>query len=368
MTSPGQLLRRFLVLLLATVLVRPLIAQSKPAYVTDSEEQYKAVADAFRQNSFSIALADGKLHGSGMEFIARKTQNAQFVLFGEEHYVKEFPQFLSALFSFLHEKDGFNYLAVESDPVSAHMASIPPLRANLDAIGRYAARFPNAFTFPSDQELAMFADAGRVSTAHADPIWGLDQSFGALHALERLKELPGFQRTPEFDKLLSQAEELDSHRIESDETHYMGHLVKVSDLEAVRNRANTSQRSEARFILDNLVSSAQLYSYYWSHEGYKNGFGREQQMKQLFMREYRIAESSGERNPKVVLKLGHWHVFRGLGPSQLQTLGNFVTEFATANGTEAFSIGVYLRGPWRDVVTRKACSPSPWRPIRTYGP
>jgi hypothetical protein len=80
-------------------------------------------------------------------------------------------------------------------------------------------------------------------------------------------------------------------------------------------------------------------------------------MKHLFMREYRAAEALGERNPKVLVKLGHWHVFRGQGPSHLQTLGNFVTEFATANGTEAFSVGVYLRGAWRDVKTQKGLEP-----------
>ena len=372
MRSHSHLLRPLLLILLATLFFRPLIAQSKSAYPTDSEEQYKALADAFRQNSFSIALVDQKLRGPGMDFISQKARTAQFVLFGEEHYVKEFPLFLSALFSYLHEKDGFNYLAVENDPVSAHVASIPPLRGSLDAIGRYAARYPNAFTFPSDQELAMFADAGRVSTGHADAVWGLDQAFGALHALDRLKDLSGFQRSPEFDKVLLEARTLDSRRIEGDETHYMGHLVKVSDLEAIRSKANAPEGSEAKFILDNLISSAQLYGYYWSGEGYKNGFGREQQMKQLFMREYRIAESWGERNPKVVLKLGHWHVFRGLGPSHLQTLGNFVTEMATANGQDAFSLGVYLRGPWRDIANSRqkgmnaiamATDPSSWTVI-----
>ena len=61
--------------------------------------------------------------------------------------------------------------------------------------------------------------------------------------------------------------------------------------------------------------------------------------------------------PKVILKLGHWHVFRGIGPSRLQTLGNFVTEFATANNSDAFSVAVYLRGSWRDVSNQKGMSP-----------
>ena len=167
-------------------------AQEKPKLATDSEEQQKAVAEAMRQNSFTLSLQDGALRGPGMDFLARSAFNAQFALFGEEHNVKEFPPFLTALFAFLHRQRGFNYLAVESDPVSAHIASLPPLRGDAEALARYAARYPNAFTFLTDQEVRMFADVGRLSSGQADAVWGLDQSFGVLHALDRLSALPGF--------------------------------------------------------------------------------------------------------------------------------------------------------------------------------
>src|SRR5262249_3374661 len=39
----------------------------------------------------------------GMQLIARSSATAQFVLFGEEHGVKEFPELLTALFAFLHQ-------------------------------------------------------------------------------------------------------------------------------------------------------------------------------------------------------------------------------------------------------------------------
>lgn len=160
------------------------------------EEQGLALANAVRQNSYPVVLHDGKLTGSGMEFLARKTDQAQFVLFGEEHYVKEFPEFLGALFVFLHEKHNFNYLALESDPVSAYVVSLPPLRGNLEALGEYARRYPNSFTFPTNQELQLMATAGKVSTGRVDPVWGLDQSFGVLHALDRLTTLRAVRATP----------------------------------------------------------------------------------------------------------------------------------------------------------------------------
>jgi hypothetical protein len=336
-------------------------AQQNAKFVTDSEDQYKALAEALKQNSYAISLQGGTLTGPGMQFIARSTASAQFVLFGEEHNVKEFPEFLTALFAFLHQNQQFNYLALESDPVSAHLASIPPLRGDATALATYIRKYPNALTFRTDEELRMFADIGRTSTGRADPIWGLDQSFGVLHALDRLETLSGFHATPKFEELHKQAEQQDSTRMRDTQSHYM-YNVKLADLEELRRQVGAPDGSEAKFILDNLVSSSEIYGYYRRSQAgeptrYSNGFVREEQMKHLFLREYRAAEAQGEVSPKVLVKMGHWHVFRGLGPSHLQTLGDFVTEFATANGADAFSVGVYLRGAWRDVKTQQGLEP-----------
>lgn len=354
-------LARTVAILLYIALPLGAAGQQEPKFATDSEEQYHALAEAMKQNSYPISLRDGALFGQGMQFIGRSSANAQFVLFGEEHGVKEFPEFLTALFAFLHQNHQYNYLAVESDPVSAHVASLAPLRGEVQALAEYFKKYPNAITFHTDQELRMFADISRMSTGRIDAIWGLDQSFGVLHALDQLAALPGFRRTPKFEELHIQAEKLDSTRLKNEQSHYMFN-VKLADLEELRRQTAAPDGSEAKFILDNLVSSSEIYGYYrravaGEPTGYANGFEREEQMKHLFMREYRAAEARGEGTPKVLVKLGHWHVFRGQGPSHLQTLGNFVTELATANGADAFSIGVYLRGTWRDVTTQKGLEP-----------
>lgn len=331
-------------------------AQQQPELATDSDEQRAAIAAAMKEHSYTISLRNGVLGGPGMDFIARSVANAQFVLFGEEHNNKEFPEVMTALFTFLHQRHNFNYFAFESDPVSAHVASLPPLRGDLAAVSQYAAKYPNAFTFPTDQELQMAADIARISTGHADPLWGLDQSFGVLHALDRLSVLPGFHSTPEFVELHEQADAQDVKRPDENQPDYM-ETVKTSDLEALRGQIAAPQSSEAQFILDNLLSSSRIYGYYQSGEHYLNGYVREEQMKHLFMRAYRAAQAKGEHDPKVLVKLGHWHVFRGVGPTHLQTLGDFVTELAVADGTDAFSLGTYLRGSWRDVSQQKGLEP-----------
>ena len=64
-------------------------------------------------------------------------------------------------------------------------------------------------------------------------------------------------------------------------------------------------------------------------------------MKQLFMDKYRRAQSADHGSPKVIVKMGHWHVYRGEGPSNLQTLGNFVSELARSTGGASFHVAIH---------------------------
>lgn len=336
----------------AQILLSTAQAQPAPTPGTDSEEQYARLAGAFQKHGYSIAMTESALTGPGADFLKQKAASAQFVLLGEEHNVKEIPNFTAKLFAMLHQCCGFNHLALENDPVSAQAASVPPLKGDLNQLSQYAARFPNAFTFLTQQELQMIADVGKMATTKTDPVWGLDQSFGVLHALEELRTLPGVDtKSRTFQELAMQAHELDSSRF-TEGHHYMT-MAKVSDLENLRKEVAPKPGSEADFILGNLVSSARIYmNYHGEYTGYASAFEREEQMKRLFMRGYRSAEKSGEAAPKVLLKMGHWHIYRGLGPSALQTLGDFVTEFAAVNDQDALSIAIFIHGSpnkWREV-------------------
>jgi hypothetical protein len=336
--------------------------QKAPEPATDSPEQYEKLAAEFRAHSYPILMNGTRLEGQGAEFLKGKVSNSQFVLLGEEHNVKQIPEFTSDLFLMLHECCGFNHLALENDPISAQMASSPPLRGNAARISEYATKYPNAFTFATRQELQLIADAGRVATTRTDPVWGLDQSFGVLHALNALSTLPGVNgKSSTLRELKEQAEKLDSERFTEDR-HYM-EMVKVSDLEKLKQELAPKPGSEGDFILSNLVSSSRIYTnYHNAHSGYASAFEREEQMKKLFLRGYRNAQKNGETQPKVLLKLGHWHIFRGMGPSALQTLGDFVTEFATSNDQQAFSIALFIHGSpnkWREV--------GEWKGMRPFG-
>lgn len=99
--------------------------------------------------------------------------------------------------------------------------------------------------------------------------------------------------------------------------------------------------SEAALILDNLAASNRIYRYYFEHRNYLNGFVREELMKQLFTAQYERAMDLDHAPPKVILKMGHWHLYRGEGPSNMQSMGNFASELARFNGRQSFHVAIH---------------------------
>lgn len=71
---------------------------------------------------------------------------------------------------------------------------------------------------------------------------------------------------------------------------------------------------------------------------YENSREREHSMKRVFMERYREAQEAGDHLPRVIAKMGHWHLFRGIYRGNVPTFGNFLSEFAISNGMDSFLI------------------------------
>jgi hypothetical protein len=262
-------------------------------------------------------------------------------------------QFASALFRLLHEREGFNYFADEQEPWMCHAVSCPPLRGNFEGIAALHRKYPNAFTFQGDEEMAMLAEIGRLSTAKGDPIWGLDQVFGALHILESLDPPNGAARN-RTRELIDIVRPLETKRFVEGQ-RYVLEAGGLDDLVALKKLYGPKDD----FLLDQLILSMRVYKNWLSAAkekkptGYESNREREENMKALFMRKYREAERIDGKQPKVLLKFGHWHLFRGMSPGSVFTLGNFASELATSNDKQLFSIGIFLDdgpGSQRDVM------------------
>jgi hypothetical protein len=118
---------------------------------------------------------------------------------------------------------------------------------------------------------------------------------------------------------------------------------------------------EQKDILASLEESARIYELNrMASGGQIVGFtandDRELFMKRNFARFYREAQKSGEPNPKVILKMGQAHLYRGQSPFGPFTVGNLVSDIALANGSSSFHIAVLAHNAPADTL-----APSLWK-------
>ena len=318
-----------------------------------------------KANSYSAVVSNGNLAGDGLDFLMTASDGVQFFAIGEEHNVKEVPEITTMLFRALHQQYGYNHLALEQDPLACRIASRAPARGDLKAIAAFANRYPNAFTFNSDQELKMIADVGKLLTVKSDPVWGLDQVFGALHILERLiKFAPTEAARVRTLKLIDHAREYDSKRFEPGHHYMEADVAKPDDFYRLTELYRPRKGSEAKFLISQLLLSTRVYqNFYNGTKGkvpgyFENGREREENMKDLFMLEYREAQANGEALPKVLLKFGHWHIYRGMYRANVPTLGNFVSEFAKSNGLKSFQLAIFINNKQGGF---RALAPDSWQ-------
>ena len=350
-------------------------------YPAQEKNKKRTLNSLLQENSHILEVENGQLSGEGFDFLMKAAAEAQCVAIAEEHNRLQIPQITTMLFSALHKKYGFNYLALEQGTVVCKMFASKPLVGNPDAIAEFVQKYTNAPTFITDQELQMIADAGRISDAKTDRIWGLDQEFGALHILDQLKELAPNDNARLFvEKLIEKALLYEKNRFASEKL-FMAEVAQPEDFTELLDLFKPETGSKVDFLIQNLLFSNKVYNKNvragnGELTGYDSNLEREEHLKERFMTEYKAAQKSGDRLPKVVLKLGHWHVYRGKYRGNVYTFGNFLSEFAISNGKQAFILSTTLlgdpdewrnsKGPWVDVVNPDKWTIIDFRPLRKY--
>lgn len=324
-----------------TVATPSLLAQ--PAAPTSRDTIY--LDSVLRAHRYPIALRDGRLSGDGARFLSEATRNAQFVVLGESHYVAEIPRYAAALFSSLRASVGFQHYAVENGPVIGSMLSAPGVRGRRDASFALARRYPRALQFWDDEEIDAISRIGALSAARTDPVWGLDQEWGALHVLERLAVLaPTPAARAVASALADSARLLESSRpfAVADLPRFIASADSAS-FERLRRAFRPTPHSEAERLITSLVVSNAIYrdnagANAGLPTGYRANAVRELYMKEQFMKQYRAAVRGGEPLPHVLVKIGSVHGGKWLSSNSTLALGDFLHEFAIANGRESFHL------------------------------
>lgn len=301
-----------------------------------------------RAHRHPIAMRDGALSGAGAQMLAAEASRAQFMVIGEFHNGADIPRFSSALFRSLRSDHGFGYFAVENDPEIMEMISDAAARGR-DSVFALARRYPHGLQFRNRQELEMHLDAEAPPRAARSRLWGLDQAWGALHLLDRLAPLARTDRArAAVAAVRADAAMLETTRPTAPGAELARFISRAdsSQFLALRDAFGANPGARAERALEALRFSNRVYLH---SGGVRAGMPlshlandmREQEMKRQFMFRYRAAQASGDSVPRVLARFGHVHAGRGTNGLGVQTLGNFLSEFARANRLDTFHLTVY---------------------------
>ena len=294
------------------------------------------------ENTHAITLKDGELSGPGLDLVMQLAKGTQFVALGEEHNNHYIPAITTALFANLHKQHAYRYFMTEQDPVMMELMSRAPVRGSQQSINDLAQRYPMGVTFSSDEELKMLADIGRISDAEFDVIWGCDQASGVTHILDQLAlELDDDALSiivNEKRKIAAATEHVRDY-----ETAHLIYDAEPSWFEDLTEAIKPEPGSREEWLLSALINSNKIFEFYDNGEQglipgyYENNRFREEHLKDLCLAKYRQAERDDDY-PKALMKFGSWHLYEGLSPTRIHTIGDFFSNVARFNGFESLSI------------------------------
>ncbi|MEW6730872.1 MAG: hypothetical protein AB1489_06020 [Acidobacteriota bacterium] len=341
-------MRRHMIMVAIVLLSSFLVLMLKPVFSQSANNPAQVkIEDLFKANRYNLVISNGSLSGSGLDFLIKAASTSQFFAIGEPHNTKDVPEITSLLFESLHKQYGFNYIALEQDPVMAQMVSAPSVVGKRDYVISLARQYPNAFIFITDQELEMISRTGVISNGKGNRIWGVDQVFGAIHVLDRLSKFaPNAEIRDRTLKLIEVLKQHEAERVKKLQRYTMADVGEIDEFNNLIRQYNSKGNSEVEFLISQMLLSAQIYKNNIMAEagqltGYISNLEREENMKTLFMLEYRKAQAAGEALPKVLLKFGHYHSIRGKNLVNVFTLGNFVAELAKSNSMGSFHLTIY---------------------------
>jgi hypothetical protein len=299
---------------------------------------------ALRTNRLEFTIIDGKLSGRGADALAREARANQFILVGEDHGIREVPEFVGALFDAARPA-GYTHLAIEVGPVSSRMLETmmrsPSAQSDLDAfLGRYTA-YSIPFFFWRE-EAQMLERVVKSMPNKRDVVWGLDQEFAMAptYLLENLARLaPTDVARSQLTRVATASSAADKAMLTTRNPSAVWMFASAdSDVGTLRSAIGARPSAPAREIVEELAASRAIYRRFGSGANYESNQERDDLMKRHFVEAYRAAQARGEAHPKVIIKLGANHVFRGPSMTDSYEIGSFVPEFARSEGGSALNI------------------------------
>jgi len=286
------------------------------------------------QNRYGLGIRNGQLTGTGASVLKTAIAQSRFVLLGETHGLAEIARFAGAVCR-LAESEGFHTLAIEEGPLAA--AELERLARRTDARQQLAGllkRYPESVNIYNEvEELEM------LQQCRGFGFWGINQEgLGAAGLmLDKIQEThPGPASSAAIRSLLQKNETANARaRVSGRIGDLYMNSADDNDLAAAAAALEKDASPRARSLFKSFTLSHEI------NRAWPAGADRRfRLMKSLFAADYAEAARTSGTQPKVLLKLGSFHTYRGFNPAHQSSVGNYLAEFADANGAESLHISV----------------------------
>ncbi len=303
-------------------------------------------SDKVAHARYAIQIHDGKFEGSGESVLHQALSGAQFVALGEDHGMQQIPQFTAALCQTLAPQ-GFHTMAVEVGPLVAQ-ALQPMLNdaqgsaSGAKALISFNHEFPEAVAFYNwQQEFDALSACAHAAPAGKFRLWGLDQEFlgSSRLILTRIQQqYPGKAAADEVERLLRKDAENHTAAAKSGNPgELFMFTVTEAELKHFHELLQQDGNPRSLALLDALIETREIYIKN-STDGRASNRQRALLMKSNFMAQYRAATKAEGAAPKVLLKFGAYHMWKGVNQIHNLDVGNMLTELADSEHQQSLHI------------------------------
>jgi len=311
-------------------------ASAPPSQKTSGSSSF---AQAVARDRVELTFDGGRFAGPGAAVIQNAVASAQYVMIGEDHGIAEIPAFSTALCRAIAPQ-GFDTLAVEIGPSTAAVLSEALDSSDpLSAVAVYDSEHPFSIAFYDFSEEFAFLRACRDAMGpQRFALWGLDQELmgssaallAAISAAAPPQDRAKVQRleaedAADFAKAMKSGDPGDMSMVNFD----------VNELESLR--ANLAGQGAGATALNELIASERIYREDMSGLRQSN-LDRSALQRAHFIAEEQAAFAASGVHPKVLLKMGAYHLFEGTSMLGDRELGNFLAEYAALQGKQAVNI------------------------------
>jgi len=309
------------------------------------------LTDALKSATSPITVSStGELGDTGGKLMTDAIEHAQFVLLGESHFSRETPKLAAAVCRAMHP-DSY---AVEVGPYAAAyvngLLASPDRKAQMEK--RERAHPANMAFLDDEQENDLAASCSAFSRNKSFALWGLDQEFlGAASVL--LMQMDAQHNGPTAAAAIRLATEKDRHaeasaRSSGDATQLFLVSATDDDVSALEAALAVDGTSESRAILREFAESRRIYRLNLARSPDSNA-ARASLLKQHFLDHYRALQQTTAA-PRILLKFGDNHMWKGFNDLHQLDLGDFVAELASVEHTTSLHIQVIAaRGTLADL-------------------